>query len=178
MSAFSTAMKRGAEVDAEVNKADSVDTADIADSAVTNAKIADAVVANAKLAVPKVVVYQETFAYGDMTDGGGAAATFDLSHSIPAGADFLKTTIHALTGFTGDTSAVITVGDGTDVDRYNTGTPNVFTTAAAGVAMGAPSGTTFHAAAKTPKVTITSNADWGSVSAGQVTVTLFYYRPV
>ena len=83
----------------------------------------------------------------------------------------------AITGFAGDTSAVITVGDGTTVDRYNTGTPTVFTTAAAGVGLGVVSGTAFHAAAKTPVVTITSAADWGSVTAGQITLTLLYYIP-
>ena len=125
----------------------------------------------------KLVSYSETFAFGDMTDGGGAAATFSLSHVIPAGARVAACLSSAITGFAGDTSAVITVGDGTTVDRYNTGTPTVFTTAAAGVDMGVVSGTAFHAAAKTPVVTITSAADWGSVTAGQITLTLLYYIP-
>lgn len=135
-----------------------------------------AAIANSNLAAPKIRVYQETVAFGAFTDGGAAAGTFDLSVSIPAGAVFLRTLLTALTGFAGDTSAVITVGDGTDVDRYNTGTPDVFTTAAAGVDMGAPSGTAFHSAAKTPKITITSGTDWGLVTAGALTLTLFWYQ--
>ena len=135
-------------------------------------------IANSASAVPKLTVYQETISYSDFTDGGGAAGTLELSTTIPAGARFEACLIHGITGFAGDTSAVITVGDGTDVDRYNTGTPDVFTTAAAGVDMGVPSGTAFHAAAKTPTVTVTSGADWGSVTAGAATLTLYYYQPV
>lgn len=144
----------------------------------TGAQVAEGTLGNGKLAVPKLVAYQETVLFSQFADGGGAAGTYDLQHSIPAGAVYARSTIHALTGFAGDTSAVLTIGDGTDVDRYNTGTPDVFTTAAAGVDLGAPSGALFHAAAKTPRLTITSGADWGAVSAGALTVTLFYYRPV
>jgi hypothetical protein len=135
-------------------------------------------ITNAQQGVPKLVVYQETVLFSQFTDGGGAAGTFDLSHSIPAGAVYARSTVHAITGFTGDTSATMTLGDGTDVDRYNTGTPSLFTTAAAGVDLGAPSGTLWHTAAKTPVLTVTSGSDWGLVVAGAVTVTLFYYRPV
>lgn len=134
-------------------------------------------VANSVLAPPKIETYQETVAFGAFTDGGAAAGTFDLSVSIPAGAVFLRALVHGLTGFAGDTSATLTIGDGTDVDRYSTGTPSVFTTAAEGADMGAPSGTQFHAAAKTPKLTITSGSDWGLVTAGALTVTLFWYAP-
>lgn len=125
----------------------------------------------------RLVTYQETVAKSAFTDGGGTSGTFDLSCTIPAGAVFAQTIIDQITGFTGDTSATITVGDGTDVDRYNTGTPSVFTTAAEGVDAGVPSGTKFHSAAKTPKLTVTSNADFTNVaSAGSVRVTLFWYE--
>lgn len=124
----------------------------------------------------RLVSYQETVTYDQFTDGGGAAGTLALGISIPAGAVFARTLVTGITGFTGDTSAALTVGDGTDVDRYNTGTPSVFTTAAAGADMGAPSGTLFHSTAKTPTLTVTSNADFTSVAAGQMTVTLFWYE--
>lgn len=130
-------------------------------------------------AVPKIVAYQETFSYADMTDGGSTSGTFVLSHTIPAGAVYMQTTCHGITGFAGDSSATIQVGDGTDVDRYTTGTPSVFTTAAAGVSLGAASGTAWHTAAvASPTVTITSGTDFGAVNAGSITITLFYYRPV
>jgi hypothetical protein len=123
----------------------------------------------------RLVSYQQTITRAQMTDGGSTSGTIDLSTSIPAGAVFARAVVSALTGFTGDTSAALTIGDGTTADRYNTGTPSVFTTAAAGADVGAPSGTLFHSAAKTPKLTITSNSDFTLVTAGQLTVTLFYY---
>jgi len=142
------------------------------------------VTANAGIATPAVsgvttvgplVKLEETVAFDDFTDGGAAVGTFDLTvGTIPAGATVLAAAITAVTGFAGDTSATMTIGDGTDADRYNTGTPNVFATAAAGVDAGAVSGTAYHAAAKTVKLTVTTNADFTSVSAGSVTVELTY----
>jgi len=122
-----------------------------------------------------LVKLTETVAFGDFTDGGATVGTFDLTvGTIPAGAYFLGASVTAVTGFAGDTSAALTIGDGTDVDRYNTSTVDVFTTAANGVAAGAPSGVRYHDAAKTVKLTITTAADFTSVSAGSVTVELFY----
>lgn len=139
--------------------------------------VAAGAIVNSLLGGPKLVTYQETILFSQFTDGGGASGTLALSTTIPAGARYQATLISGLTGFTGDTSAVIIVGDGTDTDRYNTGTPNVFVTAAAGVDMGVPSGTAFHSAAKTPTVTITSAADFTAVVAGAATLTLFYLSP-
>lgn len=122
-----------------------------------------------------VVKLTETVAYSAFTDGGAAVGTYDLTvGTIPAGALYLGTAVTAVTGFAGDTSAAMTIGDGTDVDRYNTSTINVFSTAAAGVAAGAPSGVLYHTATKTPKLTVTTNADFTSVSAGSVTVEMYY----
>lgn len=129
------------------------------------------------MAAPTLKVYQESFVLADMTDGGTTAATFDLSVSIPEGAIVLQSFIDDVTGFAGDTSAVATIGDGSDVDRYNTGTPDVFTTADH-ISAGAVSGTAYHAAAKTPKITITAATEWGDVTAGGMTVTIFYYQSV
>jgi hypothetical protein len=120
----------------------------------------------------------ETFAYDDMVDGGGASGTFTMTEQIPIGAVVQQAILHTLNpGFTGDVSATIQFGDGTDVDRYNTGTPSVFTAAAGGVYLGAPSGTVHHTAAATVTVTVTTNADYTSVSAGQATVAICYWTP-
>ena len=121
-----------------------------------------------------IVKVAETAAFGDFTNGGAAVGTFEFSTDIPIGATFLYAAVTAVTGFAGDVSAVLTIGDGSDVDRYNTGTLNVFATAANGVAAGDPSGTRYHTAAKTRTLTITVDADWDSVTAGSVTVELFY----
>ena len=112
-------------------------------------------------------------AYTDFTDGGAAVGTKTLDGTIPAGAVVLKTAIVNVTGFAGDTSAVLIVGDGTDTDRYMTSTLDVFSDVAA-IDGGAVSGTAVHTTAKTPVLTITSGSDWGLVSAGALTVKIFY----
>lgn len=122
-----------------------------------------------------LVKLEETVAYTDFTDGGGASGTYDITvGTIPAGATFLTSAVTAVTGFAGDTSAVLIIGDGTDTDRYNTGTPSVFATAANGVSVGAASGTAYHDSAATVTLTVTSASDFTSVSAGSVTVELYY----
>lgn len=113
--------------------------------------------------------------FSQFTDGGGASGTKDLNATIPAGAWFERAQISRLTGFTGDTSATIIIGvTGGDTDRYMTGTPSVFTTATQGVDVGAPSGTVWHTAAAVPTLLIASATDWGLVTAGAVTVKMFY----
>lgn len=121
-----------------------------------------------------LVKLSETVAFGAFTDGGGAVGTFDLTGTIPVGATYLSSAVTAVTGFAGDTSALLTIGDGSDVDRYNTGTINVFATAANGIEAGIPSGVRYHATAATVKLTITTAADFTSVSAGSVTIERYY----
>jgi hypothetical protein len=116
----------------------------------------------------------DTFTRAQMTDGGATTGTFVLGETIPVGAFVFRTILHDVTGFTGDTTATIQVGDGTDADRYSTGTPSVFTTANA-IDIGAVSGTAIHTAAATITVTITSTADFTNVAAGQATLKLFYF---
>lgn len=116
-----------------------------------------------------------TAAFGDFTDGGGTSGTYTLTETVPIGATVYISALQSLVGFAGDTSATIQIGDGTDVDRYSTGTPDVFTTVAGGVAVGVVSGTAYHAVAKAPVITITAGSDWGSVTAGSVTLALFYF---
>lgn len=128
------------------------------------------------VAKPRLRCISETLTAASLTDGGAAIGTKNLTAAIPAGARFLYTTIDTITGFAEDTSAVITLGDGSDVDRYNTGTPNIFVTAAAGVDMGVPSGTAFHSAAIANVVaTVTSAADITPVIAGAGTCILRFW---
>lgn len=121
--------------------------------------------------------YQQVCPVADFVDSS-LTGTLELDVIIPAGAVFVQSLLTELVEFAGDTSAVITVGDGSDVDRYNTGTPNVFVTAPAGVDLGVPAGTRFHAAAKTVTLIITSTADFTSVVTdgnGTLKITIFYY---
>jgi len=114
----------------------------------------------------------QTFTKADFPDGGAAAGTPVLDYGIPLGATVVRSFLLALTGFTGDTSCTLTVGDGTDPDRYMTGTPSIFTTAAGETDLGAISGTAYHTAAKSVTLTATSGSDWGAVTAGQATIVI------
>lgn len=116
---------------------------------------------------------RQTFLFSEFTDGGSTAGTLVLDETLPIGAWVLRSVLRNVTGFTGNTSAVVTVGDGTDVDRYNTGTPSVFTTANA-IDLGAPSGTQIHTAAASVTVTVTSATDFTSVAAGQATISIYF----
>jgi len=125
--------------------------------------------------VGPITKFVETVAFGDFTDGGSTVGTYDITTStVPVGATFLSAAITAVTGFAGDTSAVLTLGDGSDVDRYNTSTVDVFSTVAAGIEVGVPSGIRYHATAGTIKITITTAADFTSVSAGSLTLEFYY----
>jgi hypothetical protein len=115
----------------------------------------------------------ETFALADFTDGGAAVGTVTFAGDIPVGAEVSRTDLREITGFAGDTSATIQIGDGTDVDRYTTGTPSVFTTAEM-VDAGAVSGTAIHVTAVSPVATITSGSDWGAVTAAKLTVAIWF----
>lgn len=111
--------------------------------------------------------------FSEFTDGGSTSGTKALAEQIPAGAWVLRTILRNVTGFTGNVSATITVGDGTDVDRYNTGTPSVFSTVTA-LDVGAVSGTAIHTAAATVTLTVTSNSDFTAVTAGALTISIYF----
>ena len=119
-----------------------------------------------------VHVLTQRVVLADFTDGGSTSGTLDLTETIPVGAFVLRAVLRNVTGFAGDTSAVMVIGDGTDADRYNASTPSVFTTANA-IDMGAPSGTQIHTAAATVRLTVTSNSDFGAISAGAATVCIY-----
>lgn len=120
--------------------------------------------------------FSETVAFDDFTDGGAAVGTYLITAgTIPAGATFLVSQVENVVGFAGDTSAVLTIGNASgDVDRYNTSTINVFSTAATGVAAGAPSGTTYHTAEGAITLFVTSATDFTAVNAGSLTVRFYY----
>lgn len=118
-------------------------------------------------------VIRQTVTYDQFTDGGSTTGTIVLDEAIPSGALVIRSTVTGITGFTGNTSATVAIGDGTDADRYMTGTPSVYTTASA-VSVGDCSGVEIHTAAANITVTVTANSDFTSVSAGQMTVSLYY----
>ena len=135
-------------------------------------KVKDSSHDNDWLPIGNVGVITETVARSAFTDGGSTSGTYALKTQLPIGAYVERCFLVDVTGFTGDTSAVIIVGDGTDTDRYNTGTPSVFTTVAA-LDLGAVSGTAIHTTAKTVTITITSASDFTAVVAGSLTIRLY-----
>ncbi len=142
--------------------------------------IGAASVDNAALEKPRLRIVREQLLASALTDGGAAVGTKALSTTVPAGARYVATLVDTIVGFTGDTTATLKVGDGTTADRYMTGTPSIFTTAAAGVDMGVVSGTAWHSAAKTITATVTSTADVTPVlaSGGSCYITCLFYEPV
>lgn len=117
----------------------------------------------------------ETILKSAFTDGGGTSGTYQMTGTIPVGAVLLGSKVIVNTGFSGDTTAALIIGDGSDTDRYNTSTINIFTTAANGVESGVPSGNKLITTANQPTLTVTSSADFTNVaSAGSITVSIFY----
>lgn len=123
---------------------------------------------------PSIDFIEQTVAFDDFTDGGGTSGTLVLSETVPVGAILLGSKVTVATGFTGDTTAALTIGDGSDVDRYNTGTPSVLAAAANGIQTGVPSGNKLITTANTPTLTVTGAADFTSISAGAMTVRIYY----
>lgn len=127
----------------------------------------------------RLAVLRATLVIGtDFVDLGSGLGTRQLTSAqgytnIPVGARVVYARCNVDVACTGDTSAVITIGDGSDVDRYMTGTPSVFTTG--DKAMGVPSGIPYHTLAIAPTVYIQSAANFASVNAlGQVTIEIWY----
>jgi hypothetical protein len=119
-------------------------------------------------------VLSERVTREQFTDGGGASGTYTMTKTIPAGAWVLRSKLLNVVGFTGNTSAVVTIGDGSDVDRYNTGTPSVFSNAVA-IDLGAPSGTQIHTSPVAPVITVTGGSDFTNITAGAMTVEILYW---
>jgi hypothetical protein len=119
-------------------------------------------------------VIQQRVEYTDFTDGGGATGTLVLSEQIPIGAIVYRATLVDLDDFVGSAAVTLTVGDGTDVDRYNTGTPSLAASLAQ-LDLGAPSGVIIHAVAATITITVTDDSDFGDISAGGFTFRLYYW---
>ncbi len=129
----------------------------------------------ASVNVPALRVLVETHTAASFTDGGGTSGTKAFAGQIPVGAIPLGTKFVPTAGFAGDVSAAATLGDGSDVDRLNTGTVNLFTTAANGVQSGVPSGDKLVTTAFAPVLTVTSATDAGLFIAGGGSVTIGIY---
>lgn len=117
----------------------------------------------------------EELDHAAFTDGGGLSGYVDITAGqLPARALVLGTAVNVTEGFAGDTSAIVKVGVSGDEDRFSSVTDqSVFDVGR--VAMGVPiDGQDGFAAAQTVRVTVTSETDWGVVTAGKMFVTIYY----
>jgi len=115
-----------------------------------------------------------TFTHAALT-ATATSQTLATGITLPIGTVFQRTLLKNVTGFTGGglSTMVVVAGDGTDPDRYHTGTPSIFATAAA-VDAGVPSGTIYHAAAKEIIVTVTGSGNVVLATAGSATLVFFW----
>lgn len=124
-----------------------------------------------------VGVLREVVSVEQFTDGGGASGTYQMRGAVPKGAVLLGSKVLVPGAFAGDTSAVLIIGDGSDTDRYMTGTPSVFGAAADGIQTGVPSGNKLLTAANRPTLTVTSGSDFTDVVTdgnGELDVSIYY----
>ena len=112
--------------------------------------------------------------FGDFTDGGGVSGYIDFTtDDIPAGSQVTGFKAVVGTGFTGDTTAEIAVGTATAPEAFSADTEQS-ALAAGTVGSAADELYSFVGAAATPRVTVTGAADFTSIAAGSMTVTVYY----
>lgn len=103
-----------------------------------------------------------------------STGTLVLNCTIPEGAFFKRAYLVNNTAAEGESTLTIQIGDGSDVDRYTTGTPSV-ATAADILDLGIPSGTDVHVdAIATVTVTLTEDDDFTDITAWAATVVMEY----
>ena len=119
--------------------------------------------------------------YSDFTYGGSTAGTLALTPTIPAGSFVIGSKVRVTTGFTGDTSCTLDIGDGSDADLFSYTTHNIYT-AADNLMEGCDSAAAGNTGTgivpilteTTVTITATSGSDWGAVTAGEMLVEVFY----
>jgi hypothetical protein len=115
----------------------------------------------------------QTVAFGDFTDNTDPTGYIDLTTKLPAGSLVVGWRAVVTTGFTGDTTAVVQVGKAGSLAAYSTVTSGSVL-AAATVGSASVLATSFEGAETTVRVTVTGGADFTSISAGEMTITVFY----
>jgi hypothetical protein len=120
-------------------------------------------------------ITSQSLAFGDFTDNTDTTGYIDITTAqLPAGAIPLGWKAIVSTGFTGDTTAVISVGGTSDLDRFSEAVDQ--SVLAAGTVGGTPpiDGGDGMAAAQTIRVTVTGGADFGAITAGVMVVEVYY----
>lgn len=121
---------------------------------------------------------KKTLAYSDFTDGGSTAGTYTLTASdgiLPPGAIVLGWRADVTTGFTGDTTCTCQVGKSGTAGAFSTTTTgSVFTSLTQISSFTVVATANVGADAIAPLVTLTSGADFTSVTAGSLTLYIYY----
>ncbi len=116
--------------------------------------------------------------YGDLTDGGGAAATLNLTKQIPAGSFVIGSKVTVAEGFAGDSSCSLAIGTSGDSNEYSGNTTHSIFTAARNLVLAAfigdDAGMLAEGTAIDVLLTATSGSEWGDVTAGKILVEVFY----
>ncbi len=111
--------------------------------------------------------------YSDFTDSGSTTGTLTMTKQLPAGAFYIGCKASVKTGFTGDTSAVMTVGKTSGEDEFSDGTSlNIYTAADVGQEGEAP--LEYLNSAASVYLVVTSATDFTLVTAGKMLLELFY----
>ncbi|HUT11599.1 MAG TPA: hypothetical protein VMY42_13955 [Thermoguttaceae bacterium] len=124
--------------------------------------------------VPVAKLVSQLLDHAAFTDNTGTATGYiDFDTVLPAGALVLGWQAVVSEAFAGDTTAVIQVGKSGTVAAFSADVAqSCFAIATVGSASLAAS--SYVAAAVAPRVTVTGGADWGSITAGKVVVTVLY----
>ena len=119
--------------------------------------------------------------YADFTDSAGVTGTLVLDKKIPAGSLVIGSKVTVKTGFTGDSSAVMDIGDGSDADLFSYTTHSVYTAARnlmegcdSAAAGNTGTGIVPISADTSITLTVTGGSAFALITAGLMLVELFY----
>ena len=128
------------------------------------------------LAVPKLSYINKICAIADFTDDSSDANGYiDFTSQLPAGAIPLGWKAVVAEGFAGDTSAIIKVGTAGAPDGLSGNvTQSVLVPGIVGSNASCGSSSSYMGIAFTPRVTVTSGSDFSNVTAGAMTVYIYY----
>jgi len=116
----------------------------------------------------------QILAIADFTDNGDATGYIDIDTDLPANAIVIGWKAVILTGFTGDTTAIMQVGIAGDLNKYS-GITSVSCLTATTVGALGNTDNALAITSQTPRVTVTGGSDFGLISAGSMIVSLYYF---
>jgi len=127
---------------------------------------------NVALAPGDVSIISQSLEFGDFTDNADATGYVDITTQIPASTIVTGWEAVVSTGFTGDTTAVVQVGVSGTLDKFSADVAQSVL-AADTVGSAALAASAYVGTAVTARVTVTGGADFSSISAGVMVITLF-----